>query len=419
MEKVHDLILGGGPAGIGALSVLGPEALLLEAGDCLGGLCSSFQIDGFTFDHAVHLSFTSNPVVLGYLNNVPLIKHAPESFNYCDGQWVRYPVQNNLYVLPGHEKEAIIQGFKDRQPNSSPNNYADWLVAAYGTYFAQKYPFRYTRKYWCLPAESLSTSWCGKRMYLPSVDEVIYSATHQSTPNVYYAKEMRYPVSGGYAAFFGRTSFPERVRFNKKVVLIDPTLKTVLCEDGSLYHFQRLFSSLPLNQTSELYKNCPNDVIKASQRLLATSMTNISVGFKKKVKIPSIWFYIYDEDVPFARAYSPSLKSPSNVPDGCSSLQFEHYFVKNDSFSDEKLIQAALAFIKDSGIADLSDVLFAKADHRPYANVIFYLGMEKDREVVQNYLRSCGVNFIGRFGEWDYLWSDQSYFSGFKSAKKS
>jgi protoporphyrinogen oxidase len=143
------------------------------------------------------------------------------------------------------------------------------------------------------------------------------------------------------------------------------------------------------------------------------------VGFKKKAKIPSIWFYIYDGNVPFARAYSPSLKSPTNVPVGCSSLQFEHYFVKNDSFSDEQLIQAALTFIKDSGIADLSDVLFAKADHRPYANVIFYLGMEKDREVVQNYLRSCGVNFIGRFGQWDYLWSDQSYFSGFESAKKS
>jgi hypothetical protein len=38
-------------------------------------------------------------------------------------------------------------------------------------------------------------------MYLPSVAEVVYSATHQSTPNVYYAKEMRYPVSGGMPLF--------------------------------------------------------------------------------------------------------------------------------------------------------------------------------------------------------------------------
>jgi uncharacterized protein with NAD-binding domain and iron-sulfur cluster len=115
MENINDLILGGGPAGIGALSALGSEALLLEAGDRLGGLCSSFQIDGFTFDHAVHLSFTSNLAVLDYLKGIPLIKHDPESFNYCDDQWVRYPVQNNLFVLPEQEKAAIIESFQKRQ----------------------------------------------------------------------------------------------------------------------------------------------------------------------------------------------------------------------------------------------------------------------------------------------------------------
>jgi protoporphyrinogen oxidase len=419
MENIDNLVLGGGPAGIGTLSALGRSALLLEASDCLGGLCSSFQIDGFTFDHAVHLSFTSNPIVLDYLKNIPLIKHAPESFNYCDGQWVRYPVQNNLYVLPEQEKQAIIQGFKDRQSNSSPANYAEWLIASYGEYFAKKYPFRYTLKYWCLSAESLSTSWCGNRMYLPTVKEVEYSATHQSTPNVYYAKEMRYPVSGGYAAFFGRTSFPAQVRFNKKVVQIDPSLKIVTCEDGSVYHYQKLFSSLPLDQTADLYKDCPTDVIQASKRLVATSMADVSIGFKRKANIPSIWFYIYDESVPFARAYSPSLKAPSNAPEGRSSLQFEHYYIKKDSLSDDQLIGAVTDFIKASGIADPSDILFAKVDRRKYANVVFYLGMEKDRKIVQDYLRSCGIEFIGRFGQWDYLWSDQSFFSGFESTKSS
>jgi len=417
MENVDYLILGGGPAGLGALEALGAKALLLEASDHLGGLCSSFQIDGFTFDHAVHLSFTNNPLVLDFLKGIPLIKHAPESFNYCDGQWVRYPVQNNLYILPEQEKRLIIRGFKDRQPNPSPANYAEWLIASYGDYFAKKYPFRYTRKYWCLPAESLSTSWCGNRMYLPSVEEVEYSATHESTPNVYYAKEMRYPVLGGYAAFFGRTSFPGQVRLNKKVVLIDPVLKMVACEDGSIYHYQRLFSSLPLDQTTRLYKGCPLEVAKASKRLFATSMANISIGFKSKARIPSLWFYIYDKDVPFARAYSPSLKSSSNVPTGCSSLQFEHYYLENDSLSDKQLIDAAISFITSSGIVDPSDILFAEADRRQYANVVFYLGMEKDRGIVQDYLKSFGIEFIGRFGKWDYLWSDQSFLSGFQSAK--
>ena len=59
----------------------------------------------------------------------------------------------------------------------------------------------------------------------------------------------------------------------------------------------------------------------------------------KEVKITSLWFYVYDEDVPFARAYSPSIKSKDNVPQGKSSLQFGIYYIKQNSlkYSDEEV----------------------------------------------------------------------------------
>lgn len=34
------------------------------------------------------------------------------------------------------------------------------------------------------------------------------------------------------------------------------------------------------------------------------------------------------------------------------------------------------------------------------------------RKIVRDYLASVGIETIGRFGEWDYLWSDQSLLSG-------
>ena len=34
------------------------------------------------------------------------------------------------------------------------------------------------------------------------------------------------------------------------------------------------------------------------------------------------------------------------------------------------------------------------------------------RKKVIDYLASVGIETIGRFGEWDYLWSDQSLLSG-------
>lgn len=39
------------------------------------------------------------------------------------------------------------------------------------------------------------------------------------------------------------------------------------------------------------------------------------------------------------------------------------------------------------------------------------------RKKVRDYLASVGIETIGRFGEWDYLWSDQSLLSGLNIKK--
>jgi protoporphyrinogen oxidase len=47
-----------------------------------------------------------------------------------------------------------------------------------------------------------------------------------------------------------------------------------------------------------------------------------------------------------------------------------------------------------------------------YANVIFDHNRQKAVDAIHFYLRNVGISCIGRFGEWDYLWSDQSLLSG-------
>ena len=47
-----------------------------------------------------------------------------------------------------------------------------------------------------------------------------------------------------------------------------------------------------------------------------------------------------------------------------------------------------------------------------YGNVIFYHGMEDDRKIILDYLENLNIKTVGRFGKWEYLWSDQSLMSG-------
>lgn len=43
--------------------------------------------------------------------------------------------------------------------------------------------------------------------------------------------------------------------------------------------------------------------------------------------------------------------------------------------------------------------------------------MIRNREIVHRFLDNVGIKYIGRFGEWDYLWSDESFLSGKNSAE--
>lgn len=350
------------------------------------------------------------------LSQVEQISHKPISMNYANYKLITHPAQNNLYPLDEEEKRKIIKGFKNRPTINNPKNYYEWLVTGFGTYFTDNYPCLYTKKYWCFYANQLSTTWCGERMHLPSIEEVEFGAKNKVTPNVYYAKEMFYPKNGGFGSFFKLIDY-KNVRLNEEVKEIDCNNKCVKT-NLNVYKYNKLITSLPLNQITGFVKDCPENIINESKKLVATSMANVSVGFNRVVDIPSLWFYIYDKDIPFARAYSPSLKSPYNVPSGKSSLQFEHYYVGEDEYTDTKLMKSVKEFLLKSNIAKEDDISFIKVSRERYANVVFLIDMEKHRDIILNYLNKNDVVSIGRFGKWEYLWSDQAYMSGKIAASK-
>ena len=47
-----------------------------------------------------------------------------------------------------------------------------------------------------------------------------------------------------------------------------------------------------------------------------------------------------------------------------------------------------------------------------FGNVLFRHGIKRNRRIVHDFLDRIGIHYIGRFGEWNYLWSDQSLLSG-------
>ena len=416
MDK--NIILGAGISGLGAAKSLkdkGLTPIILEQNDDFGGLAGNFVIQGYRFDRFVHLSFTKDKRVQEIFNHSAgkVLTHTPNPYNIYHRKWIKHPAQNNLFPLDEVEKAKIIHDFLNRPDvdMSHIGNYEQWLRLQFGNYFAEHFPMVYTRKYWMCEAKDMETKWIGDRVYQPSVEEVIQGAKTSKTPVTYYAKEMRYPEEGGYRHFFSELAESTDIRYKEKVISIDPMKKEVYTESGKAYNYDHLYSSLPLPEYKHLLHDIPDEVSKSIDKLKCTSGYHISIGLKNQNIPPYLWWYIYDEDILAARVYSPSLKSSKNAPIGCSSLQMEVYCTERQ-YTEDQLRQGTVDKLVELNIIKSEDIAFVHIGFERYANVIFDHNIYEARDKVRNYLKSLEIETIGRFGEWGYLWSDQSLLSG-------
>lgn len=414
-----NIVLGAGIAGISAsyhLKQKGIESTIYEKDSDWGGLCGFFEIDGFRFDRFVHFTFTKDEYIANiFEKSSPLYAHPSISYNYYKGAWLKHPAINNLAQLSSEEKTKIITDFVNRPQKdvSEIKNYDEWLRVQNGNYFAEHFPFPYTRKYWGQEPENMETKWIGNRIRSAALDEVLRGAFEEQQQNFYYTNYMKYPQKGGFRSILDDCRKGLDIRFGKKVVRIAPTEKKVYFADGSFAEYERLISSLPLPEIVKMIDACPASVLEAAGKLNWTYGYQVSLGFKRSDVAKHLWFYIYDEDVPPARVYSPNLKSADNAPDGCSSLQAE-VFYNNDAIIPpaEEVLKSTIEKLRNICEFDDEDIVVKDIRFEPYANVTFTHGIYENRLIVLDFLKSQGIESIGRFGKWDYLWSHQAFESG-------
>ncbi len=412
------IIFGAGVTGLSVsyhLRKWGIESLVLEKENNYGGLCNSFCIGGFVFDTFAHISFDNESYTYSMLEGkTEHWTHSSEALNYCDGLWIRNPVQNNLIGLPVGERVKILESYINRPDTACTSNYAEWLESRFGSYFARKYPGRYTRKYWTVEADRLEPKWIEGRMTTPDLDTMLRSALEENHEIVHYSNEARYPKKGGFVEFLRPLAKDCQILYNTSVTQIDVVEKRITLSDGTDMEYDGIISTIPLPELVGVIKNVPEDIKRYARELDYTSGAVISLGFSRPKVSPRLWFYIYDEDIYPSRVYSPDWKSINNVPKGCSALQAEVYFSKYKplTMSLEELKEKVIDQLLRLKLFDRSDIVVSDVRYREYANVMFTPLIYEAREKIHRYLDDIGIVYAGRWGMWDYLWVGQSFRSG-------
>jgi protoporphyrinogen oxidase len=426
------VILGTGMAGFGAAHRLFQEGItpvMYDKNTYHGGHTTSFRYDtGFLFDLGPHISFTKDVRIQNLLaDSVDQQYQTLQIYlnNYWRGYWPQHPVQLHLHGLPEDVvTKAIVDFVEERQrPERAIGNYHDWLLASFGRTFAELFPMQYTRKYHTTTAENMSIDWLGPRVYRPSLEEVLHGALSPSGPQTHYITHFRYPTQGGFVSYLKKFVPLGNLRLSHELVAIDPRSRELRFSNGHVMQYEELISSVPLPDLVRMIQGAPADIVEASQRLACTTCVLVNVGVNRQDLSRAHMTYFYDEDICFTRLSFPHMLSSNNVPAGAGSMQAEVYFsgkYKPFRGAPEDWIAPVVTDLRRCGILREDDrIVCSKAVLLKYANVIFDLDRAAALKAVHGYLDDVRIRYCGRYGDWGYMWTDESFISGENAAQRA
>jgi protoporphyrinogen oxidase len=426
------VVIGSGMAAFGAayrLHAEGITPMMYDKNAYYGGHTASFRSDsGFLFDVGPHISFTKDTRIQEVFADSVDQQYETIQIslnNYWRGYWPQHPVQVHLHGLPEDIVIKVIKDFVEEShaPERPVNNYADWLVSSLGSTFAELFPMQYTRKYHLTTAENMSTDWLGPRIYRPTLEEVLRGALSPSAPHVHYITHFRYPSGGGFMSYLTKFVPLGNLKLNHELVSIDPRTRQLVFSNGLITQYDRLVSSVPLPDLIKMIHGAPADVVEASRRLACSTCVLVNIGVNRADLSSSHMTYFYDEDICFTRLGFPHMLSASNVPDGCGNIQAEVYFsdkYKPLTGSPEDWIEPVIGDLRRCGILREDDQILSRgAMLLRYANIIFDLDRASALKTVHSYLDEIEIAYCGRYGDWGYMWTDESFKSGELAADRA
>jgi UDP-galactopyranose mutase len=417
-------ILGAGLAGLSAAYHLNAKYEIYESEKEAGGLCRSIKENGFVIDYGPHLFFSKNEYVCKFIN--ALLKknlHELESSvsQYSFGHYLKYPYNVNLHGAPVEIIKECISGYvnaRHKVNKKKPENYHDWCLYNFGKGYAKHFMIPYAKKNWTVNPKRMTTEWVGKRIFMPTLEQILEGALHRSESKHNYISSFRYPLRGGMSSMIaGLVKKAGRIHYNKKAVRIDVKTKKILFQDGTSVHYEKTISTIPLPEMIRMIPDAPASIHEAAKRLINNSVYIINIGVDRPRLSDHHWIY-YDGDEPFHRIHFPSMLSEFNSPHGAGIVSAEIAYSRFRPLNKENLFDLTLDKLKGTGILRSSDrVIYHNTIDLKYAYVIYDHHRKVCVKTVRDFLRKHGIETCGRFGEWGYLWMDQTILSGKRVAE--
>ncbi len=418
------VIIGAGLAGLSAgfhLKEFRPT--IFEAEFKIGGLCRSFEQDGFTFDVTGHLLHLKDPYTRELVERLlPSVFHPHERHAaiYSKSVTTPYPFQANTFGLPTDVVKACVLGFIETLGSNKgePGNFHEWIVDTFGSGIAEHFMLPFNEKFWKADLREIMTDWVSWSIPKPTVEEVVNGALGIPNEGMGYNPRFLYPRAGGIDQLPHALGRSLDVHTAHTAELIDAKMGYVRFTNGREEEFDYLISTIPLPITFELLAECPDELRVAASRLRAVSVLNLNIGVNRPNISNKHWIYFPEKQFIFSRVGFPTNFSQTAGPPGTTSLYIEITHDPSTIPDTERAFDDSLHGLIQCGLLRAEDEVLTRhvIDVR-HAYVVFDRHRQQNLDRLIQYLETNRIFTAGRYGRWDYYSMEDSILGGKSAAE--
>lgn len=338
-SQPHVVILGAGPAGLGAAYQLARRSFAvtaLERQSVVGGNAGSFTLAGQRVDYGSHrLHPSCDPEVLGDIRallGADLLDRPRHGRIRLQGRWIHFPLQpvDLALRLPPRFTAGVAldtaRKFVPQRNGHAPDSFATALEASLGPTICRDFYFPYARKIWGRAPEELSVVQAQRRVSANSVGKLarrVLSAAPGKQPQgkrrFFYPRQGYGQISEAYAD--AASASGARLELGASVAAVsrldEGGYEVRYSRDGQPHTVKAdyVWSTIPVTALAQLLAPPPPaDLVAAAHSLDYRAMLLIYLVLGQPQFTEYDAHYFPGADVPITRLSEPKNYSLEGLP---------------------------------------------------------------------------------------------------------
>ncbi len=403
--QTHVVILGGGPAGLGAAWQLAKQGkakvTVLEQRDQVGGNAGSFELAGIPVDFGSHrLHPACQPAILSDLRELlkdELLDRPRHGRIYLHGRWIHFPLKADdlLLRLPlsfsaGVSLDVLRKTLPRKSNGHHPETFASVLQKGLGTTICRDFYFPYAKKIWGTAPEELSATQARRRVSAGSLSKMAKKAVgllpgvrKPGAGRFFYPYQGYGQISRALASAAVELGVDLRLSTLVRKVEFGTPHRIEIESDGqrSVIEAQHLWSTIPITVLSRIASPQPSDhVLQAQSQISYRAMILIYLVLEQPQWTPFDAHYFPNGDIAITRLSEPKNYSARSEPANRTVLCAELPCAFDDETwraSDEKLGALVQDSLAKCGLPITSAILDVTTKRLQFAYPIYREGYEK------------------------------------------